>query len=84
MYRGQFFGRDGEVNYPRASDGAWFISQYRRWGLYGGDPQGDAEIAAAINQTSLYRDAAAALGIAVRGDADDRVERLCDGEVWPA
>jgi nitrate/nitrite transport system substrate-binding protein len=82
-----FFGKNGnvnEVNYPRASDGAWFISQYRRWGLYGGDPRDDATIAAAINQTSLYRDAAAALGIAVPNDADDRIEQFCDGARWPA
>jgi len=80
-----FFGHDDrDVNYPRPSDGAWFISQYRRWGLYDGEPRDDAAIAAAINQTSLYRDAAASLGIAVPDDADVRVERLCDGAVWPA
>lgn len=74
----------GEVNYPRPSDGEWFISQYRRWGLYNGDPRDDAAIAAAVNQTSLYRDAATASGIAVPNDAEVRIARFCDGAVWPA
>lgn len=79
-----FFER-GDVNYPRPPDGEWFISQYRRWGLYGGDPRDDAAIAAAVNQTSLYREAATALGVAVPDDAaEGRIERFCDGAVWPA
>jgi nitrate/nitrite transport system substrate-binding protein len=78
-----FFDR-GDVNYPRVSDGEWFISQYRRWGLYNGNPGDDAAIAAAINQTSLYRDSATALGIAMPDNAEVRVARFCDGAVWPA
>lgn len=74
----------GNVNYPRPSDGRWFISQYRRWGLDDGEPGDDAAIAAAINQTALYREAATALDIAIPDDADSRVERFCDGAVWPA
>jgi len=74
----------GDVNYPRPSDGRWFISQYRRWGLYDGDARDDAAIADAVNQTSLYRDAAASLGIAVPDDDATPVARLCDGAVWPA
>jgi len=77
-----FFG-NGDVNYPRPSDGMWFIAQYRRWGLYHGEPEDDAAIADAVNQTSLYRDAATALGIAVAEDAEIRVARLCDGKKWP-
>ncbi|TDV35720.1 nitrate/nitrite transport system substrate-binding protein [Paraburkholderia caballeronis] len=74
----------GAVNYPRASDGTWFISQYRRWGLFDGPPDDDAAIADAVNQTRLYRDAAAALDIPVSPDADTRIDRLCDGATWPA
>jgi nitrate/nitrite transport system substrate-binding protein len=78
------FFEQGDVNYPRPSDGMWFISQYRRWGLYAGEPRDDAAIAAAVNQTSVYRDAATALGITVPGDDEVRVAQLCDGARWPA
>lgn len=77
------FFEQGDVNYPRPSDGMWFISQFRRWGLYGGEPGDDAQIARAVNQTSLYRDAAAALGITVSKAAEERVAKLCDGAMWP-
>jgi ABC-type nitrate/sulfonate/bicarbonate transport system substrate-binding protein len=52
------FHERGTVNRPSAADGAWFLAQYRRWGLLGGD-RDDAAIAAAIAQTALY-DAAVA------------------------
>jgi two-component system, oxyanion-binding sensor len=57
----------GAVNYPRLSDGCWFLSQYRRWNLLRGERHGegsggsmvdDEAVAAAINQTALYREAA--------------------------
>ena len=70
----------GRVNYPRVSDGLWFLTQFRRWGLLGGDQTGDAAIAAAINQTALYREAAALGGIDVPGET--RAEHLCDGVEW--
>lgn len=71
----------GAVNYPRPSDGMWFIEQYRRWGLLSGEYD-DAAVAGAVNETQLYREAAASLGIPVPGDL--RIDRLCDGTVWPA
>ncbi|HTH61656.1 MAG TPA: CmpA/NrtA family ABC transporter substrate-binding protein [Paraburkholderia sp.] len=77
------FFEHGDVNYPRESDGRWFIAQYRRWGLYSGDARDDATIAAAVNQTALYRDAAMAVGVDIPADADVRVARFCDGAVWP-
>ncbi|MDN0082757.1 CmpA/NrtA family ABC transporter substrate-binding protein [Crenobacter sp. SG2305] len=75
----RFFG-DGEVNYPYLSDGLWFLSQYRRWGLLS-DSVNLQAIAAAINQTALYREAAAALGINVP-DSDHRASVLIDGIAW--
>jgi ABC-type nitrate/sulfonate/bicarbonate transport system substrate-binding protein len=73
------FFDNGAVNYPRAADGAWFLTQFERWGMI--DPRTDyAEIAARINQTQLYRDAAAQVGVAVPGDK--RSETLIDGKVW--
>jgi nitrate/nitrite transport system substrate-binding protein len=38
------------------------------------------EIAAAINQTELYRDAAESMGIAI--PAESVSQRLIDGRVW--
>ncbi|MCW3481325.1 ABC transporter substrate-binding protein [Neisseriaceae bacterium JH1-16] len=73
------FFDDGAVNYPYRSDGLWFLSQYRRWGLLRGSADLPA-IAAAINQTALYREAATALGIAVPDDERSCV--LIDGVSW--
>jgi nitrate/nitrite transport system substrate-binding protein len=75
----------GAVNYPRASDGVWFITQYRRWGMIDGPWPGtdDAAIARGVSQISLYREAAAACGVALpAGEGALRAEVLCDGVVW--
>ncbi len=73
------FFEGGTVNYPRPSDGVWFMTQYQRWGMI--DAGGDyAAIAAAINQTELYRDAARNMGIAVPTESAPQV--LIDGRVW--
>lgn len=69
----------GAVNYPRVSDGQWFITQYRRWGMLDSAPD-DAALAAAVNQTALYREAAQAAGIAIPGER--RAAIFCDGHVW--
>jgi nitrate/nitrite transport system substrate-binding protein len=73
------FFDDGAVNYPRPADGVWFLTQYERWGMI--RPRGDYhEIAAAINQTDLYRDAATRMGIAI--PSDDVSQVLIDARVW--
>jgi ABC-type nitrate/sulfonate/bicarbonate transport system substrate-binding protein len=73
------FFEDGTVNYPRPDDGLWFLTQYARWGMIG--HRGDyREIAAAINQTELYRDAAGNMGIAI--PAESVAQILMDGRVW--
>ncbi|SPB13043.1 nitrate ABC transporter substrate-binding protein [Caballeronia novacaledonica] len=69
----------GAVNYPRVSDGLWFITQYRRWGLLDADID-DAGIAASVNQTALYRDAAQAAGVAL--PAERHAATFCDARVW--
>ena len=73
------FFDDGAVNYPRISDGLWFIAQYRRWGMLAGELD-DAAVAQAVHQTALYREAALAAGIAVPGER--RSATFCDGRVW--
>ncbi|PLZ03910.1 nitrate ABC transporter substrate-binding protein [Burkholderia sp. WAC0059] len=73
------FFADGAVNYPRPSEGAWFVEQYRRWGLYG-EPCDATALAAAVNQTALYREAAERIGVRVADEPRRAV--LCDGRVW--
>ena len=75
----QFF-RDGEVNYPWLSDGIWFLTQFRRWGLMKQDPDYQA-IAQRINRTDIYQQAATATGVSLPGDAM-RSSRLLDGKIW--
>ncbi len=50
------FHDGGAVNRPRAEDGLWFISQYRRWGMLA-EPRDDAAIAAAVTMQALYDEA---------------------------
>jgi len=75
----RFFG-EGEVNMPYHSDGLWFMTQLRRWGLLRQDPDYLA-VARSVQQTALYRDAASALGIAVP-ESLMRTSRLMDGSHW--
>lgn len=74
------FFADGAVNMPFHSDGLWFMTQLRRWGLLRHDPDYHA-VACAVQQTALYRDAAGALGIAVPASSM-RSSVLMDGSRW--
>lgn len=76
---GVSFFNDGAVNYPRASDGLWFFTQFRRWAMLAGDHD-DAAIAAALCQTALYREAAALMDVHVPQEI--RADRLIDGREW--
>ncbi|VXB22093.1 conserved hypothetical protein [Burkholderia sp. 8Y] len=73
------FFDDGAVNYPRASDGVWFIMQYRRWGMLAAECDA-AGIAQAVNQTALYREAARAAGVPLPAELQSAT--FCDGRVW--
>ena len=73
------FHADGAVNQPYLSDGMWFMTQFRRWGLLREDPDYLA-IASQVQQLTLYRQAAEALGIEVPNDM--RSSQLLDGQVW--
>jgi len=74
------FFNDGAVNYPYLSDGMWFLSQHKRWGLLKDHPDYLA-VAKQINQTALYKEAAAQLKISVP-KSDMRTSKLIDGVVW--
>jgi nitrate/nitrite transport system substrate-binding protein len=74
------FYNDGQVNYPYLSDGMWFLTQHKRWGLLKQDVDYLA-VAKAINQTELYKQAAAIVGVPVP-KSDFRTSKLIDGVVW--
>lgn len=74
------FHDDGQVNFPWLSDGMWFLTQFKRWGLLPDHPDYLA-VARRVNRTGLYREAAAELGIALP-DGDMRHSVLIDGRVW--
>jgi nitrate/nitrite transport system substrate-binding protein len=74
------FFNDGAVNFPYLSDGMWFLTQHRRWGLLKSDPDYLA-VAKAVNQIDLYRQAAAQVKVSVPRDAM-RTSKLMDGFVW--
>lgn len=74
------FFNDGAVNFPYLSDGMWFLTQHKRWGLLKDHPD-YLGVAKQINQVELYKQAATALGINVPKDPM-RSSKLIDGVVW--
>ncbi|MCQ4301372.1 ABC transporter substrate-binding protein [Pseudomonas songnenensis] len=79
MHPLRFFA-DGAANMPYLSDGLWFMTQLRRWGLLRQDPNYQ-EVAQQVQQTELYRQAAEALGMAVP-PSPLRSATLMDGTIW--
>ena len=74
------FFADGKVNMPYLSDGLWFMTQFRRWGLLRGEPD-YLGVARQVQQLKLYHEAASALDIAVPA-SPMRSATLLDGKVW--
>jgi nitrate/nitrite transport system substrate-binding protein len=74
------FYNDGVVNFPYLSDGMWFLTQHRRWGLLKEDPDYLA-IATQVNKIDLYKQAATLAKAQVPKDAM-RTSKLVDGVVW--
>ncbi|UAW99554.1 ABC transporter substrate-binding protein [Halopseudomonas nanhaiensis] len=70
----------GAVNMPYLSDGMWFMTQFRRWGLLEHDPDYTA-LARQVQQLDIYREAASALGIEIPACAM-RSSTLADGTLW--
>jgi nitrate/nitrite transport system substrate-binding protein len=74
------FFNDGAVNFPYLSDGMWFLTQHRRWGLMKSDPDYLA-VAKQINKIDLYREAASQAKVSVPKDPM-RSSKLIDGVTW--
>ena len=74
------FHNDGYVNVPYLSDGMWFMTQHRRWGLLKEDPDYLA-VAKRVNRLEIYKDAAA-MAKAPAPKELMRTSKLIDGVVW--
>ena len=74
------FYNDGAVNFPYLSDGMWFLTQHKRWGLLKEDPD-YLGVAKQINQIDLYKQAASQVKVPIPKDAM-RTSKLMDGTVW--
>ncbi len=74
------FYNDGAVNFPYLSDGMWFLTQHKRWGLLKEDVDYLA-VARSINRIDLYKDAAGMAKVNVPKDPM-RSSRLVDGVTW--
>ena len=74
------FYNDGAVNFPYLSDGMWFMTQHKRWGLLKDHPDYLA-VAKKVNQIALYKEAAAQVKAPVPKN-ELRESKLIDGVVW--
>jgi nitrate/nitrite transport system substrate-binding protein len=74
------FYNDGYVTFPYLSDGMWFMTQHRRWGLLKEDPDYLA-VAKQVNRIDVYKDAAAMTKTPLPKDPM-RAAKLIDGVVW--
>jgi nitrate/nitrite transport system substrate-binding protein len=73
------FYEEGRVTFPCLSDGMWFMTQHRRWGLLKQDVDYLA-IARQVNQIAIYKEAAAATKTPLYPEL--RSSTLMDGVVW--
>ena len=74
------FYNDGTVNYPYLSDGMWFLTQHKRWGLLKEDPDYLA-VAKQVNRIDIYKQAATLAKVPLP-KSDLRSAKLIDGVVW--
>ncbi len=74
------FFNDGAVNFPYLSDGMWFLTQQKRWGLLKAEPDYLA-VATQINQIEAYRDAAGMAKVSLP-KSPLRSVKMIDGTVW--
>jgi nitrate/nitrite transport system substrate-binding protein len=74
------FYNDGAASFPYLSDGMWFLTQHKRWGLLK-DEVDYAAVAKKVNRIDIYKEAAALAGASVP-KSDMRSSKLIDGVVW--
>ena len=74
------FYNDGAVNFPYLSDGMWFLTQHKRWGLMKEHPD-YLGVAKAINRIDIYKQAATASKTPLP-KSEMRTHKLVDGVVW--
>jgi nitrate/nitrite transport system substrate-binding protein len=74
------FYSDGKVNFPYLSDGMWFLTQHKRWGLLKEDVDYLA-IAKQVNQIEVFKQAAAAAKVPVPA-SPMRTSKFMDGVTW--
>ncbi|MCY7370529.1 MAG: ABC transporter substrate-binding protein [Polaromonas sp.] len=74
------FYNDGAVGMPYLTDGMWFLTQHKRWGLMKEHPDYLA-VAKQVNQIDIYRQAATAAKAAIPKEVM-RTSKLVDGTVW--
>ncbi len=75
------FYNEGEVSFPWLSDGMWFLTQHRRWGLLKTDPDYSG-VARQINRIDIYKQAATAVGNVPLPASEMRSSVLMDGKRW--
>jgi nitrate/nitrite transport system substrate-binding protein len=74
------FYAEGAVPFPYLSDGMWFMTQHRRWGLLKEEPD-YLVVAKKVNQIELYKQAAAQVKTPLPREVL-RASKLMDGVVW--
>ena len=75
----RFFG-DGAATFPYLSDGMWFLTQQKRWGLLKSHPD-YAAVADKVNRIDIYKAAAQASGTPLPA-SENRESTLIDGIRW--
>ncbi len=74
------FYNNGLVNFPYISDGMWFLTQHKRWGLLKEHPD-YLTVAKKVNRIDVYTQAATLTGTPLPA-SEMRTSTLLDGKVW--
>ncbi len=74
------FFADGNATFPYLSDGMWFLTQHKRWGLLKDHPD-YLNVAKQINHIDIYKQAATATNTPVP-KVVLRTSKFMDGVVW--
>lgn len=74
------FYNDGAVNFPWLTDGMWFLTQHKRWGLLKDDVDYLA-VAKQVNRIDLFSQAATQVKVPLPKEPM-RTSKLIDGVVW--